>query len=210
MSLPPMEELFVFLLLLLGVVGIYFLLKLHYVFAFKLVQKTDIYKSKKETIEKIKTYLFMMLKALLVLGLVAMFIFCFSLLRDGQSLEVFVLGTWQKIPEGFWLTALLTIVRIAILIVVSKFVLKYIYKFLDKKEAYSLKNTTHKPDDIKNIYILLHNSIKYAIVLGVIYRITRFFPSLLWASWFLLFVLSGFVLYSLFKMSVLVYKIYYN
>ncbi len=57
----PIEELVVLTLLLLGVIVIYYALRLHYIFAFRLVQKTSISEEKKQKIEKIKTYVFVFL-----------------------------------------------------------------------------------------------------------------------------------------------------
>ena len=72
----PFDELIVFALLLLGVVGVYVLLKLHYVFAFGLMKKTASYEKNRVKIDKAKRYLFVFLKILLVLGFGAMFAFC--------------------------------------------------------------------------------------------------------------------------------------
>jgi hypothetical protein len=87
----PIEEYIVFALLLLGVVGIYYALKFHYIFAFKLVQKTSISATKKQKIDKIKYYVFAFLKVLLGAGLVFVAIFSTMLLMEGLSLKHFVI-----------------------------------------------------------------------------------------------------------------------
>lgn len=143
----PFEELIVFMLLLLGVVGIYYALKLHYIFAFGLVQNTAISENKKQKIEKIKTYVFIFLNVLLLLGLVGMLIFGTVVLMDGQSLKTLVIDLWQKIPEGFWLSLLSTLVRIAVLIIVVRYLLKIIYTFLDKQQEKAIR----KKDIIQRI-----------------------------------------------------------
>lgn len=191
--LPPLEELMVLALLLIGVLGIYYALKLHYIFAFGLVQKTDIPEKKKQKIEKIKKYIFIFLKVLLILGLVVMFVFSTVVLMDGMSLKSLVIELWQKIPEGFWLSLLWTFVRIAVLIVLMRYVLKMIYHFLDKQETKSIKKKRYNTSNIKRVYLRIHNSIKYTVVLAVIYRIIHFFPFLAEVSYVFLIVLMLFV-----------------
>ena len=177
MSLP-LEEFIVFALLLLVVVGGYYALKLHYVFAFGLVKKTSISEEKKQKIEKIKIYVFTFLKVLLWSGLLGMSIFGFNTLNEGISLKATVLQWWSLIPEGFWLYALWTIVRIALLIIVMKYILKKIYLFLDRQQQKTINKKVYNEVNIKKVYLRLHNTIKYTVVLGIMYRITHFFPFL--------------------------------
>ena len=174
----PFEELIVFTLLLLGVVGIYYALKLHYVFAFGLVKNTAISEKKKQKIEKIKTYVFIFLKVLLVLGFVSMLLFGTVVLLDGMSLKTLVTDLWQKIPEGFWLSLLWTLVRIAVLIVVVRYILKIIYTFLDKQQEKTIAKKRYNTQNVESVYLRIHNTIKYTFVLGVVYRIVHFFPFL--------------------------------
>jgi hypothetical protein len=178
----PFEELFVFALLLLGVVGIYYALKLHYVFAFGLVKNTAISEKKKQKIEKIKTYIFAFLKVLLVLGLIGMAIFGTVVLMDGMSLKGLVIELWQKIPEGFWLHMLWVLVRIAILIILMRYVLKAVFQFLDTQQEKLIEKKRYNTENIKLFYLRVHNTIKYTFVLGVIYRIIHFFPFLVEVS----------------------------
>ncbi len=189
----PLEELLVLALLLLGVLGIYYALKLHYIFAFALVQKTDISVKKKEKIEKIKKYIFIFLKVLLFFGLIAMSVFSIAVLMDGMSLKGLVIDLWQKIPEGFWLSLVWTLTRIGVLIVLMRYVLKMIYHFLDKQETKSIKKKRYNTQHIKRVYLCIHNSIKYTVVLGVIYRIMHFFPFLDEVSHLFLIALMLFV-----------------
>lgn len=185
----PFEELVVLTLLLLGVVGIYYALKFHYIFAFGLVQNTAISERKKQKIEKIKTYVFTFLKVLLLIGLVSMFIFGTVVLMDGMSLKMLVIDLWQKIPEGFWLFILLTLVRIAVLIVVVRYVLKMIYRFLDKQQKRTIAKKRYNTQNVEKVYLRIHNTIKYTFVLGVIYRIIHFFPFLAEVSHIFLYAL---------------------
>jgi hypothetical protein len=176
--LPPLEELFVLALLLLGVVGIYVLLKLHYIFAFGLVKNTSISQEKKQKIEKIKKYVFVFLKVLLLVGLVGMFTFGSMTLYEGDSLKAFVLISWEMIPEGFWVSLLWTLIRIAVLITVMRYLLKYIYKWLDGQQEKTLAKKRYTTYNVELVYLRLHNTIKFTVVLGVIYRIVHFFPFL--------------------------------
>jgi len=178
----PFEELFVFVLLLLGVVGIYYTLKLHYVFAFNLVKNTAISNEKKQKIKKIKTYLFTFLKVLLIFGLIAMSIFSTAVLMDGMSLKGLVIELWHKIPEGFWLHILFVFVRIAILIVLMRYVLKAVFGFLDKQKEKVIAKKRYNSENITLVYLRVHNTIKYTFVLGVVYRIIHFFPFLVEVS----------------------------
>jgi len=193
MSLP-FEEVLVFVLLLAGVFVIYYALKLHYVFAFKLVQKTNISEAKKEKIEKIKTYLFYFLKVLLVLALLSISIFDTAVLMQGMSLKALVTEWWQKIPEGFWLSLLWTFARIALLIVLARYLLKKIYRFLEKQEERSIAKKRYNKENVSLVYLRIHNTIKYTFVLGVVYRIVHFFPFLLEVSYLFLFALILFFL----------------
>ena len=174
----PLDELFVFVLLLLGVVGVYYALKLHYVFAFGLVTKTSIDERKKQKIEKIKSYVFIFLKVLLGLGLVGMFTFGSIDLAEGISLKHVVFSYWQQIPEGFWLHMLVTLVRISVLIVLMRYVLKWIFASLDKHEEKTQLKKRYNANNIRLVYLRIHNMIKYTFVLGVVYRIIHFFPFL--------------------------------
>ena len=187
--LPPLEELFVLALLLLGVVGIYVLLKLHYIFAFGLVKNTSISQEKKQKIEKIKKYVFVFLKVLLLVGLVSMFIFGSMTLYEGDSLKSFVLISWDMIPEGFWVSLLWTLIRIAVLITVMRYLLKYSYKWLDRQQEKTLAKKRYTMYNVEMVYLRLHNTIKFTVVLGVIYRIVHFFPFLEEVSYVFLFAL---------------------
>lgn len=174
----PLEEYLVFALLLLGVVGVYFLLKLHYVFAFGLVKNTSLSQEKKQKIEKIKKYVFAFLKVLLIVGLVSMFLFGIITLYEGDSLKALVLRAWGMIPEGFWLFMLFTVVKIAVLVVISRYVLKIIFAFLDKRQLMTIEKKVYKKINVEHVYMRIHNMIKYMVVLGIVYRITYFFPFL--------------------------------
>lgn len=189
----PASEVFVFALLLLGVWAVYMLLKLHYIFAFGLVQKTRISEDKKQKIEKIKSYVFTFLKVLLFLGLMLMSLFGYETLSSGGSLQALVLSTWAKIPEGFWLTLLLTLLRIALLIVLMRYLLKAIFRFLEKQEEKTLAKKRYNSENVGLVYLRLHNTIKYTVVLGVVYRIIHFFPFLLEVSHVFLLALIAFV-----------------
>jgi len=176
--LPPLEELFVLALLLSGVVGIYYLLKLHYIFAFGLVKNTSISQDKKQKIEKIKKYIFILLKVLLFVGFIGMLYFGTTTLYDGESLKAVVLASWDIIPEGFWLSLTWTLIRITVLIIVMRYFLRYMYKWLDKKKEKTLTKKRYNVLNVELVYLRLHNTIKFTVVLGVIYRIVHFFPFL--------------------------------
>ena len=194
----PLEEYIIFALLLLGVVGIYMLLKLHYVYAIGLVKNTSISQEKKQKIEKIKKYVFVFLKILLVIGLTAMLIFGSMTLYEGASLKSFVMKSWGMIPEGFWLYLLWTLIRIAVLIMVMRFVLKVIYKFLDRQKERTLLKKRYNNQNVELVYLRMHNTIKYTVVLGVMYRITHFFPFLEEVSYVFLVSLILFFISALF------------
>jgi len=174
----PFEEYIVFALLLLGVFGVYYALKVHYIFAFSLVEKTALCDEKKQKIEKIKYYVFTFLKLLLVLGLVGMFTFGSIELYEGLSLETLIIDLWHKIPQGFWLDLFFTLLRIAILIVVMRYVLKWFFSFLDKQEEVTKAKKRYNAKHVELVYLRIHNMIKYTFVLGVVYRIVHFFPFL--------------------------------
>jgi hypothetical protein len=174
----PLEEYLVFALLILGVVVIYILLKLHYIFAFGLVKNTSISEEKKQKIEKIKKYVFVFLKVLLILGLMSVLYYGTVMLYEGQSLKKYVLTYWGMIPEGFWISLLLILIRIAILIVLMRFVLKYTYRYLDQHKEKLLVKKRYNSKSVELVYLRLHNTIKFTVVLGVVYRIVHFFPFL--------------------------------
>ena len=185
----PLEEFIVLALLLLGVVGSYILLKLHYIFAFGLVKNTSISEEKKEKIEKIKKYVFTLLKVMLFIGFAAMLYFGVMTLYEGHSLKALVIGYWEMIPEGFWVSLLWVLFRIALLIILMRIVLKYIYKFLDKHQEKVLAKKRYNSKNVELVYLRLHNTIKFTFVLGVVYRIVHFFPFLEEVSYLFLFAL---------------------
>ena len=166
------------LLLLLAVVGSYYALKLHYIFAFKLVEKSTLSIEKKNKIEKIKPYWFTFLKFVFIALFIAIFIFSIRYILEGESLKALVLGYWYQIPQGFWLMLLFTLLRIALLIVVMRFILKYIYRFLSIQEAKSVAMKHYNEEYIHYFYSKIHTTIKYTVVLGILYRIVHFFPFL--------------------------------
>jgi len=172
------------------------LLKLHYIFAFGLVKNTSLSQEKKQKIEKIKVTLFAFLKVFFVLGLLSMFAFSSITLMNGESLKTLIIELWQSIPEGFWLSMLWTLFRIALLILLMRMLLKIIYKFLDKQEAKTINKNIYKKENITLFYLRLRNSIKFSIVLGVMYRIVHFFPFLEEVSVVFLFALVFFVMLS--------------
>jgi len=177
---PFYEEVIVFTLLLLSVVGVYMMLKLHYHFAFGLMKNTASYEKNKPKIDKAKRYLFFVLKVLLWLGLISMSAFCIHYLSEGMSLKALLFELWAKIPEGFWQKALFVIIRIAVIITLSRYVLKFIYAFLDKYQQKALENRCVNCSEtaIIKLYSRLHNMVKYTVLLGILYRITLFFPFL--------------------------------
>ncbi len=194
MDIPSFyEEIIVFGLLLVAVVGVYMMLKLHYHFAFALMKNTASYEKNKPKIDKIKKYLFFVLKVLLWFGLITMSAFCIHYLSEGMSLKVLLFELWAKIPEGFWQEALFVIIRIAVIITLSRYVLKFVYAFLDKQEEKILLKKRYNSDNVAKVYLRLHNSIKFTVVLGVVYRIIHFFPFLLELSHVFLFALISFV-----------------
>lgn len=196
------EEVIVFGLLLLVVVTVYVMLKLHYQFAFGLMKNTSSYEKNKPIIDKAKRYLFFVLKLLLWLGLIATTVFSIYYLSEGMSLKVLVFEWWDKIPDGFWVELLLIIFRIVVIIVLSRIVLKFIYALLDKYELKALENRCVSCSEatIIEFYKHIHTMVKYTVVIGIVYRITLFFPFLEVISrviWILLilYVVVSFVLF---------------
>ena len=192
------EEIIAFGVLLFAVIAVYFMLKWHYQFAFGLMKNTSSYEKHKPKIDKAKHYLFFVLKVLLWFGLMAMFTFGSYYLSEGMSLKVLLFELWAKIPEGFWLEAFFVIIRIAVIIALSRYVLKLVYAFLDKNQQKAIE---HRCDSCREITIVklythLHNMVKYTVLLGILYRITLFFPFLevisrgLWILLVLYFVVS--------------------
>lgn len=196
------EEVIVFIVLLLMVVGIYIMLKLHYHFAFGLMKNTASYEKHKFKIDKAKQYVFFILKVLLWCGLVGTAIFGIYYLSEGMSLKALLFEWWAKIPDGFWIAALLTIIRIAVIIVVSRYILKIIYVFLDRYQQKALEHKCEgcSEETIIKFYKHIHNMLKYTVLLGIVYRITLFFSFLEMISqaiWILLilYVAVSFVLF---------------
>ncbi|HSR73759.1 MAG TPA: hypothetical protein VLL31_02865 [Sulfurovum sp.] len=199
MGIPDLyQELIVFVLLLFTVFGVYVLLKLHYQFAFGLMKNTASYEKNRVKIEKAKTYLFMVLKVLLLFGLMGMSVFCITYLYGGMSLKALVFELWAKIPEGFWLNALFVILRIAVVITLSRYFLKFVYAFLDGHQQKAIeKRCEHCSEEtILKFYARLHTMVKYTVLLGILYRITLFFSfmkvisTVLWALLILYLVVS--------------------
>jgi hypothetical protein len=108
-----------------------------------------------------------------------------------MSLKALLFEWWAKIPDGFWLEALFVIVRIAVIIVLSRYILKFVYAYLDKYEQKALANRCENCTDaaIMKFYKHIHHMVKYTVVIGIVYRITLFFPFLAMISqgiWILL------------------------
>jgi hypothetical protein len=192
------EEVIVFGLLLFSVFGVYIMLKLHYHFAFGLMENTSSYEKNKSKIDKAKQYLFFVLKVLLWIGLITVSIFSIQYLLEGMSLKVLVFELWAKIPEGFWLEAFFVIIRIAVIITLSRYILKFVYVFLDKYQQKAIENRCENCSEVTivKLYTRLHNMVKYTVLLGILYRITLFFPFLevvsrvLWILLILYFMVS--------------------
>jgi hypothetical protein len=181
MNIPNFyEEIIAFGALLFAVAAVYVMLKWHYQFAFGLMKNTASYEKHKFKIDKAKHYLFFVLKVLLWLGLISMFTFGSYYLSKGMSLKVLLFEMWAKIPEGFWLEALFIIIRIAVIIALSRYVLKFVYAFLDKNQQKAIENRCDSCREITIVkrYTYLHNMVKYTVLLGILYRITLFFPFL--------------------------------
>jgi len=181
MDIPNLyEEIIAFGALLFAVVAVYFMLKLHYQFAFGLMRNTSVYEKHQPKIDKVKHYLFFVLKVLLWFGLIGMFTFGIYYLLEGMSLKALIFELWAKIPEGFWLEALFVIIRIAVIITLTRYMLKFIYAFLDKNQQKSIENRCENCREITivKLYAHLHNMVKYTVLLGILYRITLFFPFL--------------------------------
>lgn len=181
MNIPNFYEEFIVLsILLAAVVVIYIVLKLHYHFAFGLLKDTASYVKNKQKIDKAKYLVFFTLKILLWLGLVGTFIVSISILSEGVSLKGVVFEAWAKIPEGFWLEALFIVVKIVLVVVVSRYILRLTYGYLNKKKDKAIQNKCEKCTEINIIRIFnrLHNMVKYTVILGIMYRITAFFSFL--------------------------------
>jgi hypothetical protein len=171
------EEIIAFGVLLFAVVALYFMLKLHYQFAFGLMKNTSSYEKHQSKIEKAKHYLFFVLKVLLWIGLIGVFVFGIYYLSKGMSLKAFLFELWAKIPEGFWLEAFFVIIRIAVIITLTRYLLKFVYAFLDKNQQKAIENRCESCREITivKLYRRLHNTVKYTVLLGILYRITLFF-----------------------------------
>ena len=181
MDIPNLyEEIVVLIALLLGVIGVYIMLKLHYQFAFGLMKNTDSYAKHKSKIEKAKKYLFLVLKVLLWIGLIGMLTFSVYYLSEGMSLKGLLFDLWSKIPQGFWIELFFVLIRIAVIITLSRFMLKFVYAYLDKyqQKAIETRCDTCSEITIVQLYSHLHNMVKYTVLLGILYRITLFFPFL--------------------------------
>jgi len=115
-----------------------------------------------------------------------------------MSLKALLFELWAKIPEGFWQEALFVIIRIAVIITLSRYVLKFVYAFLDKYQQKAIENRCESCNEVTivRLYMRLHNMVKYTVLLGILYRITLFFPFLdtisrgLWILLILYFVVS--------------------
>lgn len=183
MNIPNLyEEIIVFGVFLLVVVVVYIMLKLHYHFAFGLMKNTSSYEKNKFKIDKAKKYLFLVLKVLLWLGLIGMSSFCIYYLSEGVSLKALLFELWAKIPEGFWMSLLFTLLRIAVLIMVSRYLLSKMYVFLDKQQQKTINKKVYNKTNVEKVYLRIHNTIKFTVVFGIVYRITHFFPFLVEVS----------------------------
>lgn len=192
------EEIIAFGVLLFAVVALYYMLKLHYQFAFGLMKNTSSYEKYESKIEKAKHYLFFVLKVLLWVGLIGAFVFGIDYLSKGMSLKALLFELWGKIPEGFWLEAFFVIIRIAVIITLTRYLLKFVYAFLDKNQQKAIENRCESCREITivKLYTRLHNTVKYTVLLGILYRITLFFHFLdvvsrgLWMIMILYFLVS--------------------
>ena len=194
-----LEELLTFVGLLLGVWAVYFALKLHYVFAFRLVEKTSISEFKKQKIEKIKIYIFGFLKVLFVIAFVTMLWFGTKTLIQGESLKAIVLHLWLEIPQGFWFSLLQKLLHVAILIVIMRYLLKRIYGLLETHKAKIIDKKCYNTTNVEMLYLRIHNTIKFTVVLAIMYRIIHFFPflaevSIVFLIALLLFVFSALII----------------
>jgi len=167
-------------LLLFAVVALYMMLKIHYQFAFGLMKNTASYEKNKTKILKVRTYLFLVLKILLWLGLIGTTVFSIYYLNEGMSLKALLFEWWSKIPEGFWAEALFIILRIAVIIVLSRYILRFVYALLDTSEHKAIEKRCPncREDTIVKFYKHIHHMVKYTVVIGIVYRITLFFPFL--------------------------------
>lgn len=192
------EEIVTASLLLFAVLGLFIALRLHYIFAFGLLKKTSEYEVRKEKIEKIKSLLFFVLNILFVIAFVYVFTLDTYYLYEGYSLKGMVIELWQGIPKGFWLELLFKLLKIAIMIVLMKFVFKYVFKFLQKQEDKLLAKQCYEDENVRLFYLRIKNTIKYTFVLGVMYRITHFFPFLETVSYVFLVALVLFFFFACF------------
>jgi len=190
------EEILTASLLLFAVLGLFIALRLHYIFAFKLLKKTSEYEVRKEKIEKIKSLLFFVLNILLVFAFIGIFSLDTYYLYEGYSLKNMVIELWDKIPEGFWLELLFKLFRIAVMIAIMKVIFKFTFRFLQKKEEELISKKRYKEELVKLFYLRVKNTIKYTFVLGVMYRITHFFSFLEEVSFVFLVALVGFFMVS--------------
>ncbi len=181
MNIPNFyEEVSAFGAILSAVVALYFMLKLHYQFAFGLMKNTSLYETHPDKIEKAKHTLFFVLKVLLWIGLIGTFVFSSYYLSEGMSLKALLFRLWAKIPEGFWLEAFFVIIRVAVIITLSRYVLKFVYAFLDRHQQKAIENRCDNCREVTIVtfYTHLHNMVKYTVLLGILYRITLFFTFL--------------------------------
>ncbi|MCW8821142.1 MAG: hypothetical protein OQK45_02860 [Sulfurovum sp.] len=176
------EEIIAFGVFLVAVIVVYIMLKLHYHFAFGLMKNTSSYEKNKLKIDKAKKYLFFILKVLLWFGLIGMFAFCIYYLSEGMSLKALLFELWAKIPEGFWISLFFTLLRIAVLIIISRYLLRKMYVFLDKQQQKTINKKVYNKTNVEKVYLRIHNTIKFTVVFGIVYRITHFFPLLVEVS----------------------------
>jgi hypothetical protein len=115
-----------------------------------------------------------------------------------MSLKALLFELWGKIPEGFWLEAFFVIIRIAVIITLTRYLLKFVYAFLDKHQQKAIENRCESCREITivKLYTRLHKTVKYTVLLGILYRITLFFHFLdvvsrgLWMIMILYFLVS--------------------
>jgi hypothetical protein len=170
---------------LLALLLLYIVIETHYIFAFKLMQKTQIYQTKREKIERVRRYFFNFLHLLYPLTFMAVLGMIFLYLYEGNSLEAWIVTSWERIPEGFWVQMLWTLLRIALLIVVMRFLWKRLKGWLAFKKSQTITREEEEPAKVEIFYQRLQTALKIAIVWGVVYRIVHFFPFLSMLSWVL-------------------------
>jgi len=68
------------------------------------------------------------------------------------------------------------------------------YVFLDKQEQKTINKKVYNAKNVKKMYLRIHNTIKFTVVLAIVYRITHFFPFLEEVSAVMLVFVIGFVL----------------